>query len=43
MLTYKPNYGNWQVRDVLDELWEVSKKVAKGVLTAVGVTAGVAA
>ena len=40
---YREHYSFYvQVRDVLDELWEVSKKVAKGVLTVVGVTAGVA-
>lgn len=40
---YRDHYGLYiQVRDALDELWEISKKVAKGVLTAVGVTAGVA-
>ena len=46
------NFRNWlyrehprfysQVKDVLDELWDISKQVAKGILTAVGVTAGVA-
>lgn len=40
---YREHYSFYvQVKDVLDELWEISKKVAKGVLTAVGVTAGVA-
>ena len=51
-LESQSNFRNWlyrehysfyvQVKDVLDEVWEISKKVAKGVLTAVGVTAGVA-
>lgn len=31
-----------QVKDVLDELWEVSKKVAKGVLEAAGYVVGTA-
>lgn len=40
---YRDHYSLYvQVKDVLDEVWEVSKKVAKGILTAVGVTAGVA-
>lgn len=40
---YRDHYSLYvQVKDVLDEVWEVSKKVAKGILAAVGVTAGVA-
>lgn len=40
---YREHYSFYvQVKDVLDELWDISKQVAKGVLTAVGVTAGVA-
>ena len=31
-----------KVKDVLDELWEVSKKVAKGVLEAAGYVVGAA-
>ena len=44
------NFRNWlyhdhyefyiKVKDVLDELWEVSKKVAKGVLEAAGYVVG---
>lgn len=51
-LESQSNFRNWlyrdhyslyiKVKDSLDELWEISKKVAKGILTAVGVTAGVA-
>lgn len=51
-LESQSNFRNWlyrdhytlyvKVKDALDELWEISKKVAKGILTAVGVTAGVA-
>ncbi len=51
-LESQSNFRNWlyrehydfylQVKDFLDEVWEVSKKVAKGVLTAVGVTAAIA-
>ncbi len=40
---YRDHYSLYlQVKDALDELWEISKKIAKGVLTAVGITAGVA-
>ncbi len=39
---YREHYSFYmQVKDVLDEVWEISKKLAKGVLTAIGVTVGV--
>lgn len=51
-LESQSNFRNWlfrehyslylQVKDALDELWEISKKIAEGILTAVGITAGVA-
>lgn len=46
------NFRNWlyrdhydlyvKVKDSLEELWEISKKIAKGIITGVAVTAGVA-
>ena len=51
-LESQSNFRNWlyrehypfyvQVKDVLDELWEMSKKVAKGVLEAAGYVVGAA-
>lgn len=39
---YREHYGLYvQVKDVLDEVWEISKKLAEGVLTTVAVAAGV--